>query len=80
MITGAAASIFGLTFLHRSESSVLGLCSKLFDKSELISTFPWPFVDTLCYALPLSALALIVVSLLTAPPDPEHIKKCFEQK
>ena len=80
VITGAAASIFGLTFLHRSESSVLGLCSRLFGKSELISTFPWPFVDTLCYALPLSALALIVVSLLTAPPDPEHIKKCFEQK
>ena len=78
IITGAAVSIFGLTFLHRSESAALGICKKLFGCDELISTYPWPFVDTLCYALPMSAAALIIVSLLTKPVDQKHIDKCFK--
>ena len=78
IVTGAAASIFGLTFLHRSESAALGICQKLFGCSELISTYPMPFVDTLCYALPLSLAALIVVSYLTRPMKKEHIDKCFK--
>lgn len=79
IITGAAASIFGLTFLHHSESAALGICKKLFGCDELISAFPMPFVDTLCYALPLSLAALVVVSLLTKPMDKEHISKCFDK-
>jgi len=78
IITGAAVSIFGLTFLHRSESKALGICKKLFNCDELISAFPMPFVDTLCYALPLSAAALIIVSLMTKPMNKEHIDKCFD--
>ena len=77
--TGAAVSIFGLTFLHRSESAALGICKKLFNCNELISTFPVPFVDTLCYALPLSLAALVIVSLLTKPMNKEHINKCFDK-
>ena len=76
---GAGVSAFGLLFLHRKESAMLGVCEKLFGKSELISTHPWPFVDPFIYALPLSVIALIVVSLLTAPPDEEHLKKCFDR-
>ena len=76
---GAGVSAFGLLFLHRKESAMLGVCEKLFGKSELISTHPWPFVDPFIYALPLSLIALIVVSLLTAPPDEEHLKKCFDR-
>lgn len=75
---GALVSLFGLTFLHRSESAALGICKKLFGCDELISTFPMPFVDTLCYALPLSLAALVIVSLLTRPMDKEHIDKCFK--
>ena len=75
---GAAVSLFGLTFLHRSESAALGICKKLFGCDELISTFPMPFVDTLCYALPLSIAALVTVSLLTRPMDKEHIDNCFK--
>ena len=78
IITGAAVSIFGLTFLHRSESAALGICKKLFGCNELISTFPMPFVDTLCYALPLSLAALVIVSYLTKPVNKEHIDKCFD--
>jgi len=80
VITGAAVSTFGLAFLHISESKVLGISRWLTGRDALITAHPWPFVDTLCYALPLSAAALVVVSLLTKAPDPEHIRKCFDQK
>jgi SSS family solute:Na+ symporter len=80
VITGAAVSTFGLAFLHISESKVLGISRWLCGRDVLITAYPWPFVDTLCYALPLSAAALVVVSLLTKAPDPEHIRKCFDQK
>ena len=33
----------------------------------------------LCYALPLSLVTLIVVSLLTKAPAPEHIERCFRR-
>ena len=80
VITGATVSTFGLAFLHISESKVLGISRWLCGRDVLITAYPWPFVDTLCYALPLSAAALVVVSLLTQAPDPEHIRKCFDQK
>ncbi|MBR2720644.1 MAG: sodium:solute symporter family protein [Lentisphaeria bacterium] len=78
IITGAGVSTFGLLFLHRKESAMLGICEKLFGSTELISAHPWPFVDPFIYALPASILALVVVSLLTAPPEKEHIDKCFD--
>ena len=46
-------------------------------KSELISTFPWPYVDTMLYSLPLSILALIVVSYCTRPPSRKVLVTCF---
>ena len=79
IITGAAVSAFGLMFMHRAESKALGICKMIFGSDEIISKFPWPFVDTICYALPLAALMLIIVSLLTKPIDKEHINQCFEE-
>ena len=79
IITGAAVSIFGLTFLHRSESAALGICKKLFGCDELISAYPWPFVDTFVYSLPLAIIVLVVVSLLTKAPETEHLNKCFKR-
>lgn len=76
---GATVSMFGLAFLHISESKALGICRLIFGKDVLVNAFPWPFVDTLCYALPLSTAALIVVSLVTKAPDQEHINKCFDK-
>ena len=77
---GTGVSAFGLLFLHRKESAMLGVCEMLTGRTELISAHPWPFVDPFVYALPLSLLSLIVVSLLTSPPDAEHVKKCFETR
>jgi SSS family solute:Na+ symporter len=42
-----------------------------------ISTFPWPFVDPLLIALPLSTIVLIVVSKVTKTLSEEHITLTF---
>lgn len=62
--TGAAASTFALFFLHEKESAALGICQALFGKPTLISTYPFPVIDPIVFALPLSILALIVVQKL----------------
>lgn len=74
---GVGVSLFGLIFLHRKESAGLGICQALFDRTELIAAHPWPYVDPFVYSLPLSILALVAVSLLTAPPPERHLKRCF---
>lgn len=63
-ITGFAVSIIGFIFFHVKESATFGISQALFGKDALLG-FPWTFVDPLFYALPLSAIALVVVSLLT---------------
>ena len=55
----------------------MGLCRLLSGRDELISTFPWPFVDSIVYSLPLSALVLVVVSWLTPKLNAAHIRRCF---
>lgn len=77
MATGIAASLFGLLFLHRKESAALGICQFLTGKTELVGAFPWPFVDSMIYSLPLSAIVLVVVSLCTKKPDAALIDRCF---
>jgi SSS family solute:Na+ symporter len=79
IMTGVIASLFGLLFLHRKESAALGICKAVFGKDELISTHPWPFVDTFVYSLPLAIIALIVVTLFTKAPETEHLNKCFKR-
>ncbi|WP_430790790.1 sodium:solute symporter family protein [Virgibacillus flavescens] len=63
-ITGFAVSIIGFIFFHVKEASAFGISKALFGKDTLLG-FPWTFVDPLFYALPLSAIALVVVSLMT---------------
>ena len=74
---GVGASLFGLLFLHEKESASLGLCRLLFDRPCLISAHPWPVVDPFIYALPLSLLALIAVSLVTRPLPESFVGRCF---
>ncbi len=79
VIVGALVSTFGLMFMHRAEAAPLGLCRMLFGKTELFGVDPWPFIDPLVYALPLSALVLWLVSLMTKKLDPAHVARCFQK-
>lgn len=69
--TGALASVFALVFLHEKEAAAIGICKSLFGKDVLIESYPFPLIDPIVFALPLSILALVVVSLLTQ----RHSKK-----
>lgn len=61
--TGVFASIFALVFLHAKEAEAIGICSALFGKPVLIESYPFPLIDPIVFALPLSVIALISVSL-----------------
>lgn len=64
---GALASLFAMLFLHKAEAAPIGFCRFLFGKDILIETYPWHAIDPILFALPLSAITIIVVSLLTKP-------------
>ncbi|MDL2211197.1 sodium:solute symporter family protein, partial [Bacteroides sp. OttesenSCG-928-M17] len=54
-----------LVFLHEKESAAMGICKALFGRDVLIEAYPFPMIDPIVFALPLSIIAIVVVSLLT---------------
>jgi SSS family solute:Na+ symporter len=63
--TGALASLFAMVFLHRAEAAPIGLCKALFGRDVWIDVYPWFAIDPLLFSLPLSVLAIVIVSLAT---------------
>jgi hypothetical protein len=59
------ASVFCLVFLHQKESAALGICKAIFGRDVLIEAYPFSLIDPIVFALPLSIIAIIVVSLMT---------------
>lgn len=67
LFTGAFASMFAMLFLHKAEAVPVGLCKLLFGKEVLVDIYPWFAIDPILFALPLSVVAIVSVSLLTQP-------------
>lgn len=65
LYTGLIVSLFAMLFLHRAEAAPVGLCRLLTGNDFLIEAYPWFLIDPIIFALPLSALAIVVVSLAT---------------
>ncbi|WP_261130756.1 sodium:solute symporter family protein [Bacillus sp. Marseille-Q3570] len=63
IVTGFTASILGFLFFHQKEAAAFGISKAIFGK-ETVLAFPWTHVDPLFYALPLSAIVFVVISLL----------------
>jgi SSS family solute:Na+ symporter len=76
MIVGFVISAFWLVFVKVPECQVIGLVKK----SIFASAPNWPVVDPLFVALPVSALTIVIVSLLTRPPEARHLEKCFPSR
>ena len=73
MIVGASVTVFWLAFVKVPECTIIGLVNR-----SLFADAPnWPVVDSLFIGLPLSALTMLVVSLITRPSDAAHVQKCF---
>ena len=44
----------------------------------LINTMPWYNIDVMIFAIPVSAIVLVVVSLLTQPMDEKILNRSFK--
>ena len=77
IIVGVICSLFFLIFIHQKEAVALGICQMVFGKEMLISKYPWFLIDPIIFALPISTITFIFVSLSTKQPDKKHIEKIF---
>lgn len=68
LVVGAAAWFLWTAFVHKAESSVLGI-SQLLSGQPAVLGMPWQVVDPLIIALPLSAITLAVVWTLDRKPE-----------
>ena len=81
ILVGFFSSLIWILFIHKKEAAALGICNFIFGKEILISKFPWPVVDPILIALPISLVVMIIVSLFTqknALPE-KHIANCFKK-
>jgi len=76
MVSGAIVSLFWLLFEYKKTAEALGIAKALFG-GPVIAAMPWPVVDPILVGVPVSAIFMVAVSLLTEPPSDEHIQKCF---
>lgn len=77
MLAGFLVSVFCLIFIHLKEAAPLGICKAIFGTDVLISAHPWPLVDPIIIALPISIIVFIVTSLFTTKNDTNHLAKIF---
>jgi SSS family solute:Na+ symporter len=78
LITGTFVTVFCFLFIHKAESTPLGIAKMLLGRDVLITQMPWPVVDPLIVAFPLAVIATIAVSFMTKPPSKEHLEECFK--
>ncbi len=78
MLAGLLTSAFALAFLHAKESEPLGICQAIFGKSTLATEFPWMIIDPILFALPVSILVLVIVTLIKPAIPSEHMDKCYK--
>lgn len=65
IVTGFIISLFCLIFLHQKEATALGFAQAIFGKEVLIEKYPWPLIDPILFALPISSITFVVTSILS---------------
>jgi solute:Na+ symporter, SSS family len=78
LITGTLVTVFWYLFIHKAEAVPLGICKMLLGRDVLITQMPWPVVDPMMVALPLSLLVTIGVSLMTEKMNEKTLEECFK--
>ena len=77
ILSGTFVSLFWLIFVYAKTATGLGICKFLLGVETIMPTAPWPFIDVMLIAVPVSVIFTIVVSLLTKAPSQEVIDKAF---
>jgi len=78
LVIGTIISLFWLIFEYTKSAEALGIAKAITGHAVLITSSPWPTVDSIVIALPIAFVVTIVVSLLTKPPSKEHIEASFQ--
>lgn len=69
MVSGAVAWFLWTAFIHAAESKPLGLCQLIFGMPALLP-LPWTVIDPIIIALPISAIAMILVQWQSGKQKP----------
>jgi solute:Na+ symporter, SSS family len=77
LVIGTLISIFWLVFEYKKSAEALGIAKAITGNAIIITSNPWPTVDSIVIALPIALVVTIVVSLLTKRPSKEHIEASF---
>jgi len=77
MVVGALSTVLLFLFVHKKEAEAIGLCQLIFQKPTL-APMPWPVVDPILIALPISAVTAVIVSLMTKKLAKDHVAHCFK--
>ena len=75
---GTLTSLFLLVFVFKKTATGLGICKFIFGVDMLINVMPWYNIDVMIFAIPVSTIVLIVVSLLTKPMDEKILNRSFK--
>lgn len=78
IVSGIIVSLFWLVFIYENTAGALGICDMLFGMTTLIPAYPWPYIDVMLIAVPISAIVTFVVSKLTKPLPQDIVDKAFE--
>ncbi|MDA3851145.1 MAG: sodium:solute symporter family protein [Spirochaetaceae bacterium] len=78
ILVGLGFTAFGFLFLHGKESAMFGLCEAIFGRPSLLGGM-WTVVDPMVYALPLSIIATLLVSLVTKVENKEKVESFFKK-
>ena len=78
LLSGTFTSLFLLVFVFKKTATGLGICKFIFGVDMLINTMPWYSIDVMIFAIPVSAIFTIVVSLLTQPIDEKVLNRSFK--
>ena len=78
LLSGTFTSLFLLVFVFKKTATGLGICKFIFGVDMLINVMPWYSIDVMIFAIPVSIIFTVVVSLLTEPMDKKILDRSFK--
>ena len=78
LLSGTFTSLFLLVFVYKKTATGLGICKFIFGVDMLINVMPWYSIDVMIFAIPVSVIFTVVVSLLTQPMDEKILDRSFK--
>ena len=78
LLSGTFTSLFLLVFVFKKTATGLGICKFIFGVDMLINVMPWYSIDVMIFAIPVSIIFTVVVSLLTQPMEKEILDRSFK--